>query len=144
MRKQKQLYWVLETSAAFSEACIRCFPHVWCSPVKDSCVTETVHQTIYSQLLRYKESGNVSLSSYWQLSKNEMPGSVRRRTFDAPEKIHPCTSTTDRQLTDCREQGTTWRDLRGLLYSHSDSVCLLIQSNRTELQPTTSIFIHAE
>jgi hypothetical protein len=32
------------------------------------------------------------------------------------------------------EQVTTWRDLRGLLYSHSDTVCLLIQSNCMELQ----------
>jgi hypothetical protein len=37
-------------------------------------------------------------------------------------KRHPCTSTVRRQLTDWREQVTTWRDLRGLSYSHSDIV----------------------
>jgi hypothetical protein len=48
-------------------------------------------------------------------------------------KRHPCTSTVERQLTDWREQVTTWRDLSGLLYSHSDIVRLLIQSNCIEL-----------
>jgi hypothetical protein len=51
-------------------------------------------------------------------------------------KRHPCTSTVWRQLTDWREQVTTWRDLRGLLYSHSDTVRVLIQSSCTELQPS--------
>jgi hypothetical protein len=51
-------------------------------------------------------------------------------------KRHPCTSTVWRQLTVWRKQVTKWRDLRGLLYSHSDIVCLLIQSNCTELQPS--------
>jgi hypothetical protein len=37
-------------------------------------------------------------------------------------KTHPCTSTVERQLTDWREQVTTWRDLRGLLYSQSNTV----------------------
>jgi hypothetical protein len=57
------------------------------------------------------------------------------------EKRHPCTSTVWRQLTDWREQVTTWRDLRGLLYSHSDTVCLLIQSNCIELQLSINILI---
>jgi hypothetical protein len=43
-------------------------------------------------------------------------------------KRHPCTSTVWRQLTDWRVQVTTWRDLRGLLYNHSDIVCLRINS----------------
>jgi hypothetical protein len=34
----------------------------------------------------------------------------------------------ERQLTGWCEQVTTWRDQRGLLYSHSDIVCILIQS----------------
>jgi hypothetical protein len=38
-------------------------------------------------------------------------------------KRHPCTSTVERQLTEWREQFIIWRDLRGLLYSHSDIVC---------------------
>jgi hypothetical protein len=46
-----------------------------------------------------------------------------------------------RQLADWRKQVTTWRDLRGLLYSHSDIVCLLIQSNCIELQPSINILI---
>jgi hypothetical protein len=41
-------------------------------------------------------------------------------------KRHPCTLTFERQPTDWREQVTTWRDLRGLLYSHSD-VCVFIK-----------------
>jgi hypothetical protein len=43
-------------------------------------------------------------------------------------KRHCCTTTVSIQLTDWREQVTTWRDLCGLLYSHSDIVRLLIQS----------------
>jgi hypothetical protein len=39
-------------------------------------------------------------------------------------KRHPCTSTLWRQLTDWREQVTTWRDLRGLMYIHNYTVCL--------------------
>jgi hypothetical protein len=54
---------------------------------------------------------------------------------------HPCISTIWRQLTDWSEQVTTWRDLRGLLCSHSDIVCLLIQSNCIESQPSTNILI---
>jgi hypothetical protein len=65
----------------------------------------------------------------------EMPDSVRQWALVAIVKRHPCTSTDERQLTDWREQVTTCRDLRGLLYSHSDIVCFLIQSNCIELQP---------
>jgi hypothetical protein len=49
--------------------------------------------------------------------------------------------TCERQLTDWREQVTIWRDLRGLLYSHSDIVCILIQSNCIELQPSINVLI---
>jgi hypothetical protein len=56
-------------------------------------------------------------------------------------KRHLCTSTIWRQLTDWREHVTTWRDLRWLLYSHSDIVFLLIQSNCIELQPWKKILI---
>jgi hypothetical protein len=45
------------------------------------------------------------------------------------ERRRPYTSTVCRQVTDCSKQVITWRDLRGLLYSHSDSMGLLIQSN---------------
>jgi hypothetical protein len=41
-------------------------------------------------------------------------------------KRHPCISTVWRQLTDWREQVTTWRDLRRPLCSHSDVVCIYI------------------
>jgi hypothetical protein len=66
--------------------------------------------------------------------------------FDNEHSLHlwkrrPCTSTVWRQLTDWREQFTTWCDLRGLLYSHSDIVCLLIQSKFIELQPSICILI---
>jgi hypothetical protein len=56
-------------------------------------------------------------------------------------KRHLCTSTAWIQLTDWRVQVTTWRDLRGLLYSHSDIACLLIHSNCIELQPSINILI---
>jgi hypothetical protein len=79
-----------------------------------------------------------------KLSKNEMSGSVQQWTLVALIKRHRCTSTVWRQLTDWREQVTTWRDLRGLLYSHSDTVCLLIQSNYIELQPSINILIWIE
>jgi hypothetical protein len=44
-------------------------------------------------------------------------------------KRHPYTSTVWRKVTDWRAQVTTWGDLRGLLYSHRDIVCLLNGSN---------------
>jgi hypothetical protein len=56
-------------------------------------------------------------------------------------KRHP--STVWRQRTDWREQVTTWRDLRGLLYSHSDIVCLLIRSKCIGLQLSINILIWA-
>jgi hypothetical protein len=56
-------------------------------------------------------------------------------------KRHTCTSTVERQLTDWCEQVTTWRDLRGLLYSHRDIMCLLIQSNCIEFQLSINILI---
>jgi hypothetical protein len=44
-------------------------------------------------------------------------------------KRHSCTSTVWRQLTDWPEQVRTWSDLRRLLYSGSDIMCLLIEFN---------------
>jgi hypothetical protein len=70
-----------------------------------------------------------------------MPGSVTQWTLVVFVKRHPCTLNVWRQLTDWREQVTAWHDLHGLLYSHSNTVCLLIQSNCIELQPSTSILI---
>jgi hypothetical protein len=55
------------------------------------------------------------------------------------EKDILCISTVERQLTDWCKQVITWRDLRGLLYSHSYIVCVLILSNSIELQPSISI-----
>jgi hypothetical protein len=46
-----------------------------------------------------------------------------------------------RQLTEWCEKVTTWRDLSGLLYKHSDVVCLLIQSSCIELQLSINILI---
>jgi hypothetical protein len=76
-----------------------------------------------------------------KLSKNKVPGSVRQQTLIALVKRHPCTSTVERQMTDWREQVTTWHDLRGLLYDYRNIVCLLIQLNCTELQPSIHILI---
>jgi hypothetical protein len=86
-----------------------------------------------------QENGNVSLKAFWQLSTTEMPASVRQWTPVAlVKKTSLHTSTAERQLTDWRERLTTWRDVRGLLKIHSDNVCLLTQSNCTELQPSAN------
>jgi hypothetical protein len=53
-------------------------------------------------------------------------------------KRHPCILTVDRQLTGWHEQVATWCDLCWLLYSQSSIVCLLIQSNCIELQPSVN------
>jgi hypothetical protein len=133
---------VLEMSTAFSDACIHSFPHVWCNPVKSSCVKETVHQTRYCRFVWHSRIGKC-------IPKLILESLVRTRSevvFDNEHSLHllkrhPSTSTVSRQLTDWCEQVTTWRDLRGLLYSHSDIVCLLIQSNCIELQPSINILI---
>jgi hypothetical protein len=72
-----------------------------------------------------------------------MPGGVRQWTLAALVKRRPCTSTVWRQLTDWRERVAAWRDLRGLLYSHSSVVCLLIQLKRTKMQPSMYILTRA-
>jgi hypothetical protein len=127
-------------STAFSDACIQS-PHVWRNPVKSSCVTEfTRWDTV--DLFDTGESGNVS-------PKLILANKVRTRcqvVFENEHSLHlwrrhPCTSIVWKQLTDLREQVTTWRGLWGLLYSHSDIVCLLIQSNCIELQPSINILI---
>jgi hypothetical protein len=106
------------------------FPHVWWNPVKSFCVTETVHQTRYCRFVRHRRIGKC-------IPKLILASSVRTRcqvVFDNEHSLcmwkrHPYTSTVEKQLTDWREQVTTWYDLRGLLYRPSDTVCLLIQSN---------------
>jgi hypothetical protein len=127
---------VLKISTAFSDACIHSFPHVWCNLVKSSCVTVTVHQTRYCRFvwLRRIEKCIPSLI---------LASSVRTRcqaVFDNEHslhlwKTHPCTSTVERQLMDRLQHDVT------CVYSHSDIVCLLIQSNCIELQPSINILI---
>jgi hypothetical protein len=137
IRKQKKvLYWVLEMSTAFSDTCIDCFPHVWCNLVKSSC----------SDRKRFTRRDIVDLFSTGQSGNASQLRTRCQVVFDNEHslrlcKIHTCTSTVWRQITDWCEQVTTWRDLRGLLYSHSDTVCLLIQLNYTELQPLINILI---
>jgi hypothetical protein len=107
-----------------------------------SAVTETVHHTRWCRFVWYRRIGKC-------IPKLILASEVRTRcqaVFDNERslhlwKIHPCTSTVERQLTDWREQVTTWRDLRGLLYSHSDILCLLILPNYAELQPSINIWI---
>lgn len=53
------------------------------------------------------------------------------------EMRHPCTSTDERELTDWREQVTTRRDLRRLLFGRVDTVCI----NSNKLQWTATIEI---
>jgi hypothetical protein len=55
--KKTMLYLVLETSTAVSDACIHSFTHVWCNPVKSSCVMETVHQTGYCRFVWHRRIG---------------------------------------------------------------------------------------
>jgi hypothetical protein len=124
-------------STAFSDAYIHSFPHVWCNPVK-----KPVHQTRYFCSVWHRRIGKCN-------PKLILGSKARARcqvVFDNDHSLHlwkrhPCTSNIWRQLTDWREQVTTWSDLRGLLYSHSDIVCLLIQSNCSELLPSINILI---
>jgi hypothetical protein len=128
-------------STAFSDAFINSFSHVWCNPVKSSYVTETVLQTRYCRFVWHKRIGKC-------IPKLILTSKVTTRcqvVFDNEHSLHlwrrcPCTSTIWRQLTDWCEQ-VTWRDLRGFLYSHSDIVSLLIQSNCINLQPSINILI---
>jgi hypothetical protein len=107
-----------------------------------SCITETVHKTRYHRFVWHKRIGKY-------IPKLLLTSWVRTRcqvVFDNEHSLHlwkrhPCTSTVWRQLTDWREEVATWRDLRGLLYSHSDILCLLTQSNCIELQPSINILI---
>jgi hypothetical protein len=102
-------------STAFTDACIHPFPHVWCNPVKSFCSDRK--RFTRCQVVFYNEHS----LHLW--------------------KRHPCTSNAERQLTDWRKQVTTWHDLRGLLYSRSDIVRLIIQSNCTESKPSINILI---
>jgi hypothetical protein len=129
-------------STAFSDACIHSFPHIWCNPVKSLCSDRNGSpDEILSICLA---QGNREMWS-WTRSGNK----IRTRCqvfFDSEHSLHlwnrhPCTSTVWRQLTDWRKLVTTWRDLLGLLYSYSDTMCLLIQSNCIELQPSINILI---
>jgi hypothetical protein len=92
IRKQKQCFFV--------NACIHSLPHVWCNPVKSSCVTETVHQTRYCRFVWYMRSSKcIPKTHSGKLSKNEMPGSVRQWilvTLVKKTSLHfDCWKTTD-------------------------------------------------
>jgi hypothetical protein len=121
-------------STAFSDACIHSFPNVWCNPAKRSCFTETVHRTRYCRFVWHRRIGKC-------IPKLILASLVRTRcqvVFDNEHSLHlwkrhPCNSTVERQLTDWRQQVTTWRD--------SDILCLLIQSNCIELKPSINILI---
>jgi hypothetical protein len=105
------------------------------------CVTETVHQTRYCRFVWHRRIGKC-------IPKLILASQVKTRfqvVFDNEHSLHlwkrhSCISTVERHLTNWHTQVTTWRDLRGLLYNHNDIVCLLIQSNCTELQPSIHIF----
>jgi hypothetical protein len=142
IRKKNNVFEVLEMSTTFSDAYIHSFPHVWCNPVKSSCVTETVHQTRYCRFVSHRRIEKCisklilasSLIKWCQIVFHN------EHTLHLWKK-HPCTWTVERKLTDWGEQVTTWRGLRGLLYSHSNNVCLLIQSNCIEMQPSVNILL---
>jgi hypothetical protein len=124
------------------QRCMHSLFSVWRNPVNSSCVMQTVHQTRYCWFDRHRGIGK-------SIPKVILSGWVRSRrqaVFDNDDSLHlwkrhPCTSTVWRKLTDWHEQFTTWRDLRGPLYSHSDIVSLLTQSNCTKFQPSTNILI---
>jgi hypothetical protein len=101
-----------------------------------------VHQTRYCRFVWHRRIGKcipkLVLAS-WVRTKCQVVFDNEYSLYQW--KRHPCTSTVERQLTDWREKVTTWRDLHGLLHSHSDIVCLLIQSNCIELQPSINILI---
>jgi hypothetical protein len=116
------------------------FPYVWWNPVKSFCVMETVYQTRYCRFVWHRRVGKC-------IPKLILASKVRTRCqvvfFNEHSlvKKHPYTSTVWWQLRDGLAgagYNLTWR---GLLYSHSDIACLLIQSNCTELQPSINILI---
>jgi hypothetical protein len=126
-------------STVLRDACIHSSPPIWCNLVKSSCVMETVHQTIYCQFVWHRRTGKcIPKPILATKSRNEMPRSVRQWTLIALVKKTSshfnCLKTTD-------GLAQAGYDLRGFLYSHSDIVCLLIQSNFTELQPSINILI---
>jgi hypothetical protein len=152
---ENKLHWNQETEGSYIK-CLECPQHsTMCAFtlflmfdqlieefLHASYVLETVHQTRYYHFVRHRRTRKC-------IPKLTVETYVRTRCQVALDsehslhlwKRHPCTSTVWRQLTDWREQVTTWRDLRRLLYSHSDTVCLLIQTNFTELHPSVNILI---
>jgi hypothetical protein len=86
------------------------------------------------------ESGNVFLNSFWQ---------VRTRcqvVFDNEHSLHlwkryPCTSTVWKTTDGLARAGCNMTWPAWTLVSHSDIVCLLIQSNCIELQPSINVLI---
>jgi hypothetical protein len=90
-------------------------------------------------LLGAEESVTVYLNSFCQVSRR------CQAVFDSEHSLHlwkrrAYTSTVERQLSDWRVQVTTWRDLRGLLYSHWD-IAFINRINCTELQPSINVLI---
>jgi hypothetical protein len=126
-------------STAFSDACIHSFPHVWCNPVKSFCSDwNGSPDEIIVDLFGTGKSGNVSQISLWQERTRSQV------VFDNEHSLHlwkrhRCTSTVERQLTDWRERVTTWRDLRGLLYGHSD---ILIWVEWLFYHPVLELLLH--
>jgi hypothetical protein len=135
-------------STAFRDAHIHPFPHVWCNPV----------QSFGFRPARFLCHGNGLPDqelSVWQwrsgkctpklilASKWERDGRcVRKWPLLHLWRRRPWASTVWRQQKEWREQLITWRDLRELFYSHSDTVGFLIQSNCNELQPPINILIY--
>jgi hypothetical protein len=68
-KTKTMLYYVLEMSTAFSNACIQSFSHVWCNPVKSFCSDRMVHQMRYCQFIcGTGESGIISQNSFWKVN----------------------------------------------------------------------------
>jgi hypothetical protein len=86
------------------------------------------------------QSGNVCLNSFCQVKQERYARqcsiSNTRSTCEKDILHFDCMKTIDGTA-----QVTTRRDLRGLLYSLSDIVGLLVQSNCTKLQPLINILI---
>jgi hypothetical protein len=129
-------------STTVSDACSNSFSSCLMQPDKEFlCHGNGSPDEILSICLAQENRRMYPVNHSDKLSKNKMPGSVRQWTLVPLVKKTSLHFTVWRQLTGWREQVTTWRDLRGLLYSHSDIVYLLIQSNCIGLQPSINILI---
>jgi hypothetical protein len=91
-----------------------------------SCISKTGHQMRYSLFIWHRRIDycivKFLVPSYertrWQAVLDNVDALQLRRV------LHKLTATLERHLTDWGERVAALRDLRGLLYSHSGTVCV--------------------